>query len=67
MRELRNQRGSTLGTCNMKHLEVDLAFGVDVYALLATFFTNMAKLFSHGYNWSSKVIKLVVLQKKNQK
>lgn len=54
------QRGPTLGASYLKHLEIDLSLGVDIYALLATLFANMAKFFSHVYYWSNKVIKLIV-------
>lgn len=59
MRRSGYQRGSTLGASHVKHLEIDLSFGVDIYALFAALFANMAKFFSHVFYWSSKVIKLI--------
>ncbi len=54
------QRGPALGTLYLIHLDEDFSLGIDVYALLAAFFTNVAKLLSHVYYSSNKVIKLVL-------
>ncbi len=60
MRRSGYQRSPALGASYLEHLEVNLALGVNIYALFAALFANMAKFFSHVYYSSCKVIKLIV-------
>ena len=50
----------------LKHLEVYFALCIDIDALFAAFFTNVAEFFSHVYYSSFKVIKLIVWKLKLQ-
>ncbi len=49
----------------MIHLEVDLALGINIDTLLAAFLANVAELFSHVSDMTSKVIKLVLVNPTN--